>query len=58
MRFSDREKQAEADRAKNKAQKATVKAQARPIAPTVQESSDEKVQAAPMGEGSDVEHAG
>ena len=53
-RFSDREKQAEEDRAKAKLVKASARATARPARPTATETVDEKVQAAPLGLNGDT----
>jgi peptidyl-prolyl cis-trans isomerase SurA len=48
-RFTDREKESEVKRAQDKLAKAEVKATKRPVAPTVEETADEKTRAAPLG---------
>jgi peptidyl-prolyl cis-trans isomerase SurA len=54
VRFSDREKEAEANRVKTKVVKTTTKAQTRPVAASTQEAQDEKQQAAPLGLNGDT----
>jgi peptidyl-prolyl cis-trans isomerase SurA len=54
VRFSDRERQVEEQRAKSKVTKTTTKAQARPVQATVQETADEKQQRMAMGLNGDT----
>ena len=53
-RFSDRERQAEEDRAKVKLVKASARASARPVVATAKETADEKQQAGPLGLNGDT----
>ena len=53
-RFSDRERQAEEDRAKVKLVKASARASARPVVATSKETADEKQQAGPLGLNGDT----
>jgi peptidyl-prolyl cis-trans isomerase SurA len=53
-RFTARENDSQEKRAQEKLAHAEVKASARPVAPTVEESADEKVQAAPLGLNGDT----
>ena len=54
VRFSDRERQAEEDRAKAKLVRASTRASARPVTASAQESADEKQQAGPLGLNGDT----